>query len=62
MAALPDGTYFMANGAHQGHAGFGLASSPNLNAVLYDPAKPVHNRFSILNNTIVARFFPMALY
>jgi hypothetical protein len=45
------------NGAHQGVAGFGLASDPNLNAVLYDPTLPRNQRMSILNNTIVARLY-----
>ena len=45
------------NGAHQGVAGFGLATDPNFNAVLYDPTKPVGQRFSILANTIVARLY-----
>ncbi|KAJ7583869.1 hypothetical protein C8J56DRAFT_1054387 [Mycena floridula] len=57
MSALPDGTFLIVNGAHQGVAGFGLASSPNLNALLYDPSKPVHQRISILNNTIVPRLY-----
>ena len=45
------------NGAHQGFAGFGLGSDPNLSALLYDPTKPVGQRISILNNTIVARLY-----
>lgn len=45
------------NGAHQGVAGFGLATDPNLNALLYDPSKPVGQRMSILNSTIVARLY-----
>ena len=45
------------NGAHQGVAGFGLASDPNFSALLYDPTKPVGQRFSILANTIVARLY-----
>lgn len=57
MAALPDGTYLIANGAHQGFGGFGLATDPNLNAVLYDPSKPVNTRFTILANTTVARMY-----
>lgn len=55
--ALPDGTFLIVNGAHQGKAGFGLASDPNLNAILYDPTQPIGSRFSILNNTIVARLY-----
>ena len=45
------------NGALQGVAGFGLARDPNYNALLYDPTKPVGQRFSILGNTIVARLY-----
>jgi len=57
MTALPDGTIMIMGGAHQGLAGFGLATDPNLNAILYDPTKPVNQRFSILNDTIVARMY-----
>lgn len=57
IANLPDGTLLIMGGAHKGVAGFGLAESPNLNAVLYDPYKPVHQRFSILNDTIVPRMY-----
>lgn len=57
MVALPDGTYMIMNGAHQGVAGFGLANDPNFNAVLYDLALPVGQRMSILNSTIVARMY-----
>ncbi|KAF8129080.1 copper radical oxidase-like protein [Boletus edulis] len=57
MVTLPDGTYMIMNGAHQGVAGFGLASDPNFNALLYDPTQPVGQRISILNNTIVARLY-----
>jgi hypothetical protein len=45
------------NGAHQGVAGFGLASDPNLSALLYDPSQPVGSRFSILGNTTIARMY-----
>jgi hypothetical protein len=57
MVALPDGTYLIVNGAHQGVAGFGLANDPNLSALLYDPFQPIGSRISILNNTIVARMY-----
>jgi len=57
MAPLPDGTFFIANGAHQGHAGFGLANDPNYQALIYDPSQPAHQRISILNTTIVARMY-----
>ena len=57
MAPLPDGTYLIANGAHHGVAGFGLANSPNLNAVLYDPSKPYGSRMTIMANTTIARLY-----
>lgn len=57
MVSLPDGTYLILNGAHHGVAGFGLASDPNLNAILYDPTQPIGSRFAILNNTIVPRLY-----
>ncbi|TFY75770.1 hypothetical protein EWM64_g8241 [Hericium alpestre] len=57
FAALPDGTFLIVNGAQQGVAGFGLASDPNLSALLYDPSQPARERISILNNTIVARLY-----
>ncbi|MCJ1314408.1 hypothetical protein MMC25_008090 [Agyrium rufum] len=57
MTALPDGTYLILNGATQGVAGFGLASNPNLGAVLYDPTQPVNARMTIMANTTVARLY-----
>ena len=57
MAALPDGTFLILNGAQQGVAGFGLATEPNLQALLYDPSQPVGQRFSILGTTIVDRLY-----
>ena len=57
ITALPDGTFLIVNGAHHGVAGFGLATDPNLSAILYDPEKPLGQRISILNNTIVARMY-----
>lgn len=57
MVTLPDGTYMILNGAHQGVAGFGLASDPNFSALLYDPSQPIGQRISILNSTIVARLY-----
>ena len=57
IVALPDGTYLINNGAHKGVAGFGLGSDPNLNAVLYDPSKPVNQRMTVMANTTVARMY-----
>jgi hypothetical protein len=45
------------NGAQKGVAGFGLAENPNLNAVLYDPSKPVRHRMSVMANTTIARMY-----
>ncbi|SRR6266436_5293045 len=45
------------NGAQQGVAGFGLASDPNLSALLYDPSQPVGSRISILNSTTIPRMY-----
>lgn len=57
MAALPDGTYLIINGAQQGFAGFGLANDPNHNAVLYNPKAPLGNRFTTLANTTISRLY-----
>jgi len=57
MVALPDGTILIINGAQQGKAGFGSATQPNLNAVLYDPTLPAGTRFSILNSTTIPRMY-----
>lgn len=57
MVALPDGTYLILNGGQQGFAGFGLATEPNHNAVLYDPSKPLHTRMTVLANTTVDRLY-----
>lgn len=57
IAPLPDGTYLILNGAQHGVAGFGLASDPNLNALLYDPKKPIGSRITVMANTTVARLY-----
>ncbi|KAG6048593.1 hypothetical protein E4U17_007083 [Claviceps sp. LM77 group G4] len=57
IAPLPDGTYLILNGAHHGVAGFGLAKDPNLNALLYDPKKPLGSRITVMANTTVARLY-----
>ena len=57
MVTLPDGTFLIVNGAHEGVAGFGLADDPNFNAVLYDSRKPKHKRMSIMANTTIARMY-----
>lgn len=57
MAPLPDGTYLILNGAFHGVAGFGLATGPNMNALLYDPSKPLGSRITVMANTTVARLY-----
>jgi hypothetical protein len=57
MAPLPDGTFIIMGGAKAGVAGFGLANTPNLDAILYDPSQPRHQRFSQLGSTIVPRLY-----
>jgi hypothetical protein len=57
MSPLPDGTYLIVNGAHHGVAGFGLGSGPNLNALLYDPEKPLGARITVAANTTIARMY-----
>jgi hypothetical protein len=57
MAPLPDGTYMIMGGALHGVAGFGLASIPNLSALLYDPRKAVGKRMTVMANTTVARLY-----
>jgi len=57
ICALPDGTYLILNGAQEGVAGFGLATDPNYNAILYDPTQAVNQRMSVMATTIVARLY-----
>lgn len=57
MTALPDGTYLILNGGQYGVAGFGLASQPNHNALLYDPTKPVNQRITVMANTTIDRLY-----
>jgi hypothetical protein len=57
VTALPDGTYLILNGGQQGRAGFGLATNPNHNAVLYDPSQPVNQRMSVMANTTIDRLY-----
>jgi len=57
MVALPDGTFMIVNGAHQGVAGFGLASDPKLSPLIYDPSQAIGSRISILGNTTIARMY-----
>ncbi|CAI4216449.1 unnamed protein product [Parascedosporium putredinis] len=40
-----------------GVAGFGLATDPNLNALLYDPRKPAGKRITVMANTTIPRLY-----
>jgi hypothetical protein len=54
---LPDGTVLWLNGAQQGAQGFGLATDPALEALLYDPAKPLGQRFSTAGQSLIPRLY-----
>ncbi|CZT11942.1 related to glyoxal oxidase precursor [Rhynchosporium graminicola] len=54
---LPDGTVIWMNGGSRGAQGFGLMDAPATEALLYDPAKPVGQRFSTLARSDVPRLY-----
>jgi hypothetical protein len=43
---LPDGTVLWLNGANVGAQGFGLAANPTMEALIYDPAATLGNRWT----------------
>jgi hypothetical protein len=43
---LPDGTVLWLNGANKGAQGFGLAANPTMEALIYDPAATLGNRWT----------------
>ncbi|KAJ3284169.1 hypothetical protein HK104_010070 [Borealophlyctis nickersoniae] len=58
MVALPDRTYLIINGASKGSSGFAMASSsPVRTALLYNPSKPVGQRFTTLATSTLARLY-----
>lgn len=57
LVALPDGTYLILGGAKRGVGGFATSSDPNNRAELYDPRKPVGQRFTRMASTPVARLY-----
>jgi hypothetical protein len=57
LVALPDGTFLILGGAKKGVGGFATSEQPNLKAELYDPRKPIGQRFSVMASTIVARLY-----
>nr|GLL36951.1 aldehyde oxidase GLOX-like [Ipomoea trifida] len=57
MVMLPTGDVMIINGAMKGTQGFGMASNPVLNPVLYRPDEPVGIRFMTLNPGTVPRMY-----
>lgn len=54
---LPDGTVLWVNGGNTGAQGFGLARDPTLEALVYDPAKPLGQRWTTGGSSTVARLY-----
>jgi hypothetical protein len=54
---LPDGTVVWLNGGNRGAQGFGLMAAPTYEALLYDPAKPLGQRWSTLASSGIARLY-----
>ncbi len=54
---LPDGTVIWLNGGNRGAQGFGLMADPTLEALLYEPNKPLGQRFSTLASSTIPRLY-----
>ena len=54
---LPDGTVLFINGAQQGAQGFGEATNPAFEALIYDPNQASGQRFSRCASTNIARLY-----
>lgn len=54
---LPDGTVIWVNGAQEGAQGFGVARSPSLEVLIYDPAQPLGKRFTTGPKSDIARLY-----
>lgn len=54
---LPDGTVIWLNGCNQGAQGFGIARNPTYTALIYDPAQPLGQRFSLGPTSTIARLY-----
>ena len=54
---LPDGTVIWLNGGNRGAQGFGLMADPTLEALLYDPTKPLGQRWSTLASSSIPRLY-----
>ncbi|KAL8956347.1 MAG: hypothetical protein Q9193_006116 [Seirophora villosa] len=54
---LPDGTVIWVNGANQGAQGFGVARAPTLGVLIYDPVKPLGQRWTRGPTSTIARLY-----
>ncbi|KAH8896611.1 DUF1929-domain-containing protein [Thozetella sp. PMI_491] len=54
---LPDGTVLFLNGANQGAQGFGEATSPTLETLIYDPAKTLGQRWTTGAASTIPRLY-----
>ena len=54
---LPDGTMVWLNGAKLGAEGFRLARDPALEALIYEPKKPLGKRFTTAGTSEIARMY-----
>jgi hypothetical protein len=54
---VPDGTVIWVNGCNQGAQGFGLATDPTKEALIYDPTKPLGTRWSRGASTTIPRLY-----
>ena len=54
---LPDGTVLWVNGANRGAQGFGLADDPTFEALIYDPAAPLGQRWTYGASTTIPRLY-----
>lgn len=54
---LADGTVVFLNGCSQGAQGFGIASNPTLQALLYNPDNPLGKRWTTLASSTIPRLY-----
>ena len=54
---LPDGTVIWVNGCNTGAQGFGLAKNPTLEVLIYDPTKPLGQRWTKGPTSTIARLY-----
>ena len=54
---LPDGTVIWLNGCNLGAQGFGLATDPTYEVLIYNPSAPLGQRFSTGATTTIARLY-----